>query len=196
MGKLIIASGNRGKIEEFELYLQGLGLGIFPKPSHLEIEETGHTFIDNARLKAAQTALATHHWALADDSGLAVDALHGAPGVFSARYGNTDRERIGRLLSELGDRPSSAQFVCAIAVADPQGRIVAEAVGICKGEIIHTPRGEKGFGYDPIFYVPEEGLTFGEMSPELKGKISHRAHALAQLLPQLHHLGEQILADG
>jgi len=195
MGKLIIASGNRGKVEEFELYLQGLGLEIFPKPNHIDIEETGHTFIENARLKASQTALATGHWALADDSGLAVDALHGAPGVYSARYGNTDRERIDRLLSELGNRPSGAQFVCAIALADPQGTIVAEAVGICQGEIIHTPRGDQGFGYDPIFYVPSEGVTFGEMSPALKGKISHRAHALAQLLPQLQHLRAKILAD-
>ncbi len=188
MGKLIIASGNKGKIKEFEFYLQELGLELFPKPDHIEIEETGTTFIENARLKAAQTALATHHWALADDSGLAVDALNGAPGVYSARYGSTDRERIQRLLAELGGRSSPAQFVCAIAVADPQGRIVAESVGTCVGEIIHTPKGDQGFGYDPIFYLPEYNLTFGEMPAELKGKISHRAHALAQLLPQLHHL--------
>ncbi|PLS69372.1 MAG: non-canonical purine NTP pyrophosphatase, RdgB/HAM1 family [Cyanobacteria bacterium M5B4] len=188
MGKLIIASGNRGKVQEFEHYLQELGLELFPKPDHIEVEETGTTFIENARLKASQTALAAHHWALADDSGLAVDALNGAPGVYSARYGTTDRERIDRLLSELGHRSSAAKFVCAIAVANPQGTIVAEAVGECTGEIIHTPRGDRGFGYDPIFYVPAYGLTFGEMPAELKGRISHRAHALAELLPKLHHL--------
>ncbi len=193
MGKLIIASGNKGKVGEFQIYLQELGLELFPKPDHIEIEETGTTFMENARLKAAHTALATGHWALADDSGLTVDVLGGAPGVYSARYGNTDRERIDRLLAELGDRSSAAQFVCAIAVANPQGTIEAEAVGVCAGEIIHTPKGDRGFGYDPIFYVPEYGLTFGEMTPELKGQISHRAHALAQLLPQLKQLKQSII---
>ncbi|MCS6959917.1 MAG: RdgB/HAM1 family non-canonical purine NTP pyrophosphatase [Pseudanabaenaceae cyanobacterium SKYGB_i_bin29] len=188
MGKLVIASGNKGKVREFEEYLRGLGLELFPKPDHLEIEETGQTFMENARLKATHTALATHCFALADDSGLEVDALGGAPGVYSSRYGRTDAERISRLLTELGDRPSSARFVCAIAVADPQGQIVAEALGTCEGEIVHTPKGSQGFGYDPIFYVPQYQLTFGEMSPALKGQISHRARALAQLLPQLQNL--------
>ncbi|MFN3360081.1 MAG: RdgB/HAM1 family non-canonical purine NTP pyrophosphatase [Pseudanabaenaceae cyanobacterium] len=188
MGKLVIASGNKGKIREFEEYLGELGLQLCPKPAHLEIPETGTTFLENARLKASQTAIATHCFALADDSGLEVDALGGAPGVYSARYGATDAERIDRLLTELGERPSPARFVCAIAVADPQGKIVAEAVGTCAGEIVHTPRGSQGFGYDPIFYVPQYQMTFGEMSPALKGQISHRAHALAQLLPQLRQL--------
>lgn len=187
--KLVIASGNLGKVKEFQDYLFDLGWFLLPKPEDLEVEETGDTFLANAHLKASQVAIATGEWSLADDSGLEVSALEGAPGIFSARYGENDHERIERLLFELGNElDREAQFVCAIAVANPSGDIVADAVGVCKGEILYAPRGENGFGYDPIFYIAAHNLTFAQMLPELKSKISHRAHALEILLPKLKRL--------
>ncbi|WP_019500677.1 RdgB/HAM1 family non-canonical purine NTP pyrophosphatase [Pseudanabaena sp. PCC 6802] len=186
---LVIASGNRGKVEEFKDYLNGLGFSLLPKPDEIEVEETGATFIENAYLKASQVAIATQEWALADDSGLEVAALNGAPGVFSARYGKNDRERIARILAELGDRTQrEAQFVCAIAIASPDGKIAIDAVGICKGEILYAPAGDRGFGYDPIFYVAQYNLTFAQMSPQLKAEISHRGKALEILRPKLKDL--------
>lgn len=186
---LVVATGNPGKLQEMQAYLANLGWQLALKPAELEIEETGDTFAANACLKASQVAQATGNWAIADDSGLQVDALNGAPGVYSARYGKTDKERITRLLGELGDEPNrQAQFVCAIAIARPDGAIALQAEGICPGEILHAPRGTGGFGYDPIFYVPAEQMTFAEMTPELKRQISHRGQALLALLPQLPNL--------
>jgi XTP/dITP diphosphohydrolase len=119
-------------------------------------------------------------WAIADDSGLQVDALGGAPGIYSARYGETDGARIDRVLRELGDNLNrQAQFVCAVAVARPDGTIAAQAEGICQGEILFNPRGADGFGYDPIFYIPEQQLTFAEMGKDTKRSISHRGKAFA-----------------
>ncbi len=186
--KLVIASGNAGKVEEFRAYLADLGVTLISKPDSIDVEETGATFIENAHLKASQVAIATKEWAIADDSGLEVIALNGAPGVLSARYADTDSDRINRVLSELGDRSNrEAQFVCAIAIASPDGAIVADAIGICKGAIVESPRGKGGFGYDPIFLVPELQQTFGEILPEVKAKISHRANALTILRSKLQH---------
>jgi XTP/dITP diphosphohydrolase len=186
MTPLVVATGNPGKLKEMQAYLTGLNWELMLKPEDLEVEETGDTFLDNACLKASQIAHATGEWAIADDSGLAVDALNGAPGVYSARYGQTDIERIERLLSELGSELNrEAQFVCVVAIARPDGEIALQAEGICRGEILRAPRGSGGFGYDPIFYVPEQQLTFAEMSPELKRSLSHRGKAFQALLPQL-----------
>ena len=169
-----------------QAYLADLDWELTLKPAELEIQETGDTFAANACLKASQVAQATQNWAIADDSGLQVDALNGAPGIYSARYGQTDQERISRLLKELGDATNrQAQFVCAIAIARPDGTITLQAEGICQGEILHAPRGTAGFGYDPVFYVPASQMTFAEMPPELKHKISHRGQAFQNLLPQL-----------
>jgi XTP/dITP diphosphohydrolase len=186
---LVIASGNTGKVREFGHLLAALHLEIRPQPEGLEVEETGDTFAENASLKAAAVARATGCWALADDSGLSVSALGGAPGVHSARYATTDEARIGRLLRELagaGDR--SAQFTAALAVADPSGAIRLEVEGICPGVILEETRGRGGFGYDPVFFVPETGLTYAEMDKELKGRIGHRGKAFALLAPQLQTL--------
>ncbi len=186
MRKLVVATGNPGKLQEMAEYLTGLNWLLTLKPQELEIEETGTTFRENACLKASQTAKAMQQWAIADDSGLAVDALEGLPGIYSARYGTTDTERITRLLQKLGDNSNrQAQFVCAIAIAAPDGSIVLETEGICRGEILDLPRGGGGFGYDPIFYVPQYQQTFAEMTPETKNKVSHRGLAFEQLLPQL-----------
>ncbi|MBD2529188.1 RdgB/HAM1 family non-canonical purine NTP pyrophosphatase [Nostoc flagelliforme FACHB-838] len=186
---LVVATGNPGKLREMQAYLENSGWELTLKPEELEIEETGETFAANACLKASQIAKATGNWAIADDSGLQIDALNGAPGVYSARYATTDSERIARILRELGNEKNrQAQFVCAVAIARPDGAIVLESEGICRGEILHAPRGNGGFGYDPIFYVQELQLTFAEMTRELKRSISHRGKAFTALLPQLEKI--------
>lgn len=183
---LVVATSNPGKLKEMQAYLQDLGWELQLKPEELEIEETGETFIANACLKASEIAKATGEWSIADDSGLMVDALDGQPGIYSARYGKTDAERISRLLTELGNEENrQAQFVCAIAIARPNGTIALQVEGICHGEILHTPRGTGGFGYDPIFYVPAQQQTFAEMTPDIKRSHSHRGQAFQSLLPQI-----------
>lgn len=190
--RLVVATGNPGKLGEMQAYLKDLPWQLVLKPADLEIEETGATFSENACLKASQVAIATGEWAIADDSGLMVDALDGAPGLYSARYGATDRERIERLLFELGDAANrAAQFVCAVALARPDGAIALQSTGICPGEILYAPRGQGGFGYDPIFYLPDHDMTFAEMPAEVKHSASHRGRAFAEFLPQLKNLPER-----
>jgi XTP/dITP diphosphohydrolase len=193
MTTLVVATGNPGKVQEIQAYLNNEGWNLRLKPPELDVEETGQTFLENAALKASQVAKAMGQWAIADDSGLAVNALGGAPGLYSARYGTSDADRINRVLRELStcaDR--SAQFICAIVVARPDGTIVLQAEGICPGEILIEPRGQDGFGYDPIFYVPEQGLTFAEMPAAMKHTVSHRGRAFAELLPQLEQLSTEM----
>ncbi len=192
---LVIASGNAGKLREFTTLLGDLNLELQPQPAGLEVEETGDSFAANARLKAEAVARATGHWALADDSGLSVEALGGAPGIHSARYASDDAARIARLLRELEAAGSPAapahrraQFTAALALADPRGQTVLEVEGSCPGEILKAPRGDGGFGYDPIFWVPEAAQTFAEMDPDLKRRLGHRGRALEALLPRLRAL--------
>jgi XTP/dITP diphosphohydrolase len=186
---LVVATGNPGKLKEMQVYLQDLGWELQLKPEELEIEETGETFMANACLKASEVAKATGKWSIADDSGLMVDALKGQPGIYSARYGKTDADRISRLLTELGSEQNrEAQFVCAIAIARPDGTIALQVEGICRGEILHTPRGTGGFGYDPIFYVPAQQQTFAEMTSDVKRSHSHRGRAFQALVPQMANL--------
>ncbi|CAK29200.1 HAM1 NTPase family protein [Synechococcus sp. RCC307] len=186
---LVIASGNAGKVSEFRELLQQLPLELQPQPDGMEVEETGLTFAENARLKALAVAAASGAWALADDSGLCVMALGGAPGVHSARYAATDPERIARLLSELGDQDDRrAEFRAALCLADPSGQVLLEVEGCCAGVITTAPRGDSGFGYDPIFEVEGSALTFAEMSPDRKRAVGHRGRAFALLKPELHKL--------
>ncbi|MEB3266628.1 MAG: RdgB/HAM1 family non-canonical purine NTP pyrophosphatase [Cyanobacteriota bacterium] len=192
--ELVIASGNAGKVREFTALLAGLPLVVRAQPQGLEVEETGATFAENARLKAMGVAQATGCWALADDSGLAVAALGGAPGVRSARYAPSDGERIARLLAELTavgalEPPQrGAAFVAALAVADPSGAVVLEVEGRCEGVIAAAPRGSGGFGYDPVFLVPELGLSFAEIDRATKARVGHRGRAFALLEPRLRAL--------
>ena len=189
MKTLVIASGNAGKIREFECLLKALPVNVRPQPEGLEVEETGTTFAANARLKAIAVARATGEWALADDSGLSVDALDGAPGVHSARYAPTDPERIARLLTALnGSSQRKAHFCAALCIAAPDGRVLLEVEGRCQGQITRTARGEQGFGYDPIFEVDGTELTFAEMPLAEKKQHGHRGRAFAALEPQLREL--------
>ena len=187
--RLVIASTNAGKIREFRQLLAGMGLEIDAQPGDLEVEETGATFAENARLKAITVARHSGSWTLADDSGLSVAALNGAPGVHSARYAATDPARISRLLHELaGSSDRTARFCAALALADPNGNVRIEVEGLCAGVILEAPRGEGGFGYDPVFFVPETDLTYAEMDQTLKGRIGHRGRAFAQLEAPLREL--------
>lgn len=189
---LVVATSNPGKVQEMQAYLTDPALSAWElklKPAELEIEETGTTFLENACLKAAQVAKALGEWAIADDSGLSVDALNGAPGLYSARYADTDQARIERLLRELETAENRhAHFTCAVAVARPDGSIAIQTEGICDGEILRSAKGAGGFGYDPVFYVPEHQMTFAEMPQELKHEISHRGRAFEALLPALKQI--------
>ena len=184
---LVIASGNAHKVAEISAMLDTVDLEVQRQPEGLEIEETGATYLENARLKAEAVARLTGCWALADDSGLEVDALAGAPGLYSARYAPTDHERIQRLLDELGGTPyRSASFNSAMVLANPEGMTVLEAEGICRGEILTAPQGDGG-GYDPIFWVREAGMTYAQMSQHQKDRLGSRgkaARALANDLKQ------------
>lgn len=190
--KILLATGNTGKVRELrELVadspVQPVDLTEFP---HIvEPEETGSTFLENAELKAKSYSLQTGLWALADDSGLEVEALNGAPGVFSARYAGANagnEKRIKKLLDELGNTESRrARFVCVMAVADENGTIKFNAEGICNGSIAFRASGEGGFGYDPIFIPDGFSETFGELPNEVKQQISHRKRAIVEIIQQI-----------
>ncbi|MGI8936516.1 MAG: non-canonical purine NTP pyrophosphatase, partial [Phormidesmis sp.] len=142
MATVVVATGNPGKLTELKDYLQTLDWTLALKPQDLDVEETGKTFIENARMKASEVAIATQNWAIADDSGLSVMALGGAPGVYSARYGHSDADHINRVLRELCDEPDRrAEFVCAIALARPDGTIALETEGRCPGAILTAGQG-------------------------------------------------------
>ncbi len=186
---LIIASSNKGKIREFRELFVHLKLTLQEQPENLHIEETGESFSKNARLKALFVAKKTGQWALADDSGLSVDALGGAPGVMSARFATNDHDRINRVLKELnGHDNRRAHFTSAVCIASPEGELLLEVEGRCDGVIAFSPRGQNGFGYDPIFEVESTNLTFAEMDLVQKRALSHRGRAFALLEPRLKDL--------
>ncbi|MFY9133901.1 MAG: XTP/dITP diphosphatase [Bacillota bacterium] len=193
MKRLVVATSNRGKFEEIVHILSGLDISVeslSDYPGMVQAEETGETFRENALEKAIAAARHTHQVALADDSGLVVDALGGAPGVMSARYagaGASDSDKYRKLLLAMEGVPEderTARFVCVVAIAAPDGRAWT-AEGSVEGIITRVPRGNGGFGYDPVFLVPELGLTFAEIDPETKNRISHRARALARSIPMV-----------
>jgi len=183
---LLIASANKGKIKEFKRFLSDLPLELVAQPEGLKVEETGISFAENARLKAIAVARSTGEIALADDSGLSVKSLNGAPGIFSTRYANSDSERIVRLLKDLEEfSDRSAFFSAALCLASPTGKVLFEVEGICNGLISYKPRGKNGFGYDPVFEVNGTNLTYAEMEPQQKKLLGHRGRALEGLLPGL-----------
>ncbi len=189
--EVVLATRNQGKAREFEKLLEGVFqkvISLNELDSAPDVIEDGLTFRDNAIKKAREVAQFSGKITLADDSGLEIDALEGRPGVYSARYsgeGATDQSNIEKVLSELGNNTNrGARFVCVLALVDPNAEeIVVE--GTCEGEIVSEPRGEGGFGYDPIFYLPAMGKTMAEIDPEIKNQISHRANALSNLREKL-----------
>ena len=198
MARLLLATNNKGKRKEIQALLEGVGLDLVTPADlgiELEVDETGSTYAENAALKAAAFAQAAHLPTLADDTGLEVDALDGRPGLHSARFapqpGATDADRRAVLLAALSDkpRPWTARFRCVIALKLPfetDGMQFTE--GICEGEILPEERGQRGFGYDPLFYIPEAGKTMAELSLDEKNRVSHRARAVKAAIPILKSL--------
>lgn len=195
--KLVVASRNSKKRREIEdllapHHIEVLSVVDFPEVP--EVVEDGETFAANAAKKASQTAQHLGMWVLGEDSGLMVDALHGAPGVYSARFsgeGATDEKNNAKLQAELAsvsDERRGAQYLCHAAISDPTGTIRLSVEATCRGCIIREPRGANGFGYDPYFLVPEYHRTFGELSSTVKHHISHRARAFERLIAPLVRL--------
>jgi XTP/dITP diphosphohydrolase len=196
MPRLLIATNNKGKMEEMQALLAGLPVELVTPSQagiHLEVTEDGSTYAENAQKKAAAFARLSDLVSLADDSGLEVDALNGAPGLYSHRYvpagGATDADRRLYLLSNLAGKPRPwlARYRAAVAIAVPRGSVQV-VQGVCPGEIIPEQRGTRGFGYDPIFWIPEMGLTMAELDMEEKNRISHRARAVMKARPILEAL--------
>jgi len=191
--KIVMASGNAGKLREIARILADLDIEVVPQSALgvADADETGSTFLDNALLKARHAARATGLPAIADDSGLEVDALHGRPGVYSARYSGPDADpekNIDRLLAELegvpaGERGAAFQCVACFVMNETAPAIVAE--GEWRGEILHARQGDGGFGYDPVFFDPELGCSSAELSPAQKDARSHRGKAMRELGRQL-----------
>lgn len=211
---LVLATRNRKKGEEMQQLIRppwepdgalaNLEVRTLEEsPQAPEVEEDAETFAGNARKKASETARALGQWVVADDSGLAVDALGGAPGVLSARYAGrhgddeANNDTLIEALRGIEEQNRGAAFVCCLAVADPSGAIRAEAEASCRGRIILERRGEGGFGYDPLFLIREYHRTFAELGPVVKHQLSHRARAFARLRPILERLvSEGIMAGG
>ncbi len=200
--ELLLASGNRNKLIELQALLEPLGVRVL-EPSEVggldEVEEDQPTFAGNAAKKAVAAARASGKWSLADDSGLAVDHLGGAPGVHSARYAGghgdatANNAKLLEALSGVPDEGRGARFVCVLALANPEGEIVAEIEGSCRGRILHAERGQGGFGYDPLFLFTEPGSevtgsAFAEIPLAEKSAVSHRGRALRELGTRLKDL--------
>ena len=194
MKQIVLATGNLGKVQEINELLTGLDVEVIPQSAFLvpEAEETGLSFVENAILKARNAAAHTNMPAIADDSGLEVDALQGAPGIYSSRYageGASDWDNLEKLLAELADLPDeqrSARFQCVMVhlrhAQDPTPLICH---GTWEGRILFSPRGDNGFGYDPVFYVPTHDCSSAELPPEVKNRLSHRGQALRRLIATL-----------
>ncbi len=196
---LVLGTANRKKGIELADLVRPVGVTLQTLadfPGGFEVVEDGDTFAANARRKASGYARHLGRWVLADDSGLLVDRLDGRPGVLSARFSGpdaTDESNNRLVLAQLGDTPlelRTARFVCHIAVSDPSGDVVAESEAACRGRILFTPRGDAGFGYDPLFEIVEYHRTFAEFGLRVKAVLSHRARAANRLLPQLMQLAD------
>ena len=191
---LVLGSRNRKKLGELVELLEPHDFALRTLadfPSAIEIAETGDSFAANARLKACEQAKHLGQWVLGEDSGLAVDALGGAPGIYSARFsgeGATDESNNRLLLEKLRQfalDSRTAHYVCSAALSDPRGQVRATSEGICRGRILFEPAGSGGFGYDPLFEIVECHQTFGELAPAVKAVLSHRARAMRGMVPQL-----------
>lgn len=194
MREIIIATKNAGKVKDFETLFSPKGFkvkSLLDFPEIEDVEETGVTFAENATLKAESISSALNKPVIADDSGLAIDALNGEPGVYSARYAGENKDdnaNIEKVLQKLNDVPfekRTARFHCALAIAVP-GKRTEIVEGTCEGHILEEKRGENGFGYDPIFFVEKWRCSMAELTKEQKNQISHRANALKRLAPLIN----------
>ena len=182
---LTIASGNANKVYEISEMLNVLYLEVRKQPDHLNVEETGKTYFENALLKAKAAALETNTWSLADDSGLEVDFLDGRPGIYSARYASSNAEKVDKLMKELGDTPyRSARFISCMVLCNPEGELVRESTGICWGEILRLPEYDNG-EFESIFWVKEANCVYGELSQSQLSKLGSRGKAARELAPFL-----------
>ena len=186
--RLTIATGNPIKVAEIEVMLGPLPIEVQRQPDDLDVEETGETYLENAQLKASAAALRTRRWAIADDSGLEIDALGGAPGLFSARYANGNASKIERVLSELGPTPyRSACFRSTMVISDPSGTCVASAEGVCWGELLLKPA-YPGGGFESLLWVREARCTYGELNAAQLTRLGSRGKAARALAPDLRRL--------
>ena len=186
MKRLYLASKNQGKIEEYKKLLLDVNCQLILQPESIEVEENGITFKENAIKKASEVSKKTGNFAIADDSGICIDALNGKPGIYSSRYAENDQKRIERVLTELdGEENRIAYFIANICVCSPNGNVILESEAKCFGNIIQKPRGESGFGYDPIFEESSTRLTFAEMNNDIKDSCSHRGKAIKKIIPDL-----------
>ena len=182
---LTIASGNPKKVSEIYEMLNVLHLEVKKQPNHLNVEETGETYAENAFLKATAAANETKTWTLADDSGLEVDILEGRPGIYSARYANSNVEKIDKLIKELGDTPyRSAKFISCMVLCDPNGKLVRQATGVCWGEILKKPVYPNG-EFESIFWIKEANSVYGRLSQSQLSKLGSRGKAARELAPFL-----------
>lgn len=194
---IVLASRNQKKAREVSEILAPAGFQVIPVTEFLnvpEVEEDGVTFAENAAKKASEVARRLNRWVIGEDSGLQVDALKGAPGIYSARFGGpeaTDEKNNQKLIAELANVPDEqrgAGYICSVALSDPSGQIRVACEGTCRGRILREANGEGGFGYDPYFLIPEYHLTFGQLSSVVKHRLSHRARAFARFLPLLRKI--------
>ena len=191
---IVLATRNQGKLREMQELFRDLPLEVRSLNDYAgvrDVEETGKTFRENAELKASDYAKQTGHFCLADDSGLEIESLDGEPGVRSARFAGADtgydlkNARVLEMMKASSNRTRSARFLCAMSIADSSGEVLHTVEGVCSGSIAETPRGENGFGYDPIFIPDGYDRTFGELGDDVKQRISHRAKAANQIVRYL-----------
>lgn len=198
---IVLASRNQKKAREVSEILAPAGFQVIPVTEFLnvpEVEEDGVTFAENAAKKASEVARRLKRWVIGEDSGLQVDALKGAPGIYSARFGGpeaTDEKNNQKLIAELANVPDEqrgAGYICSVALSDCSGQIRVACEGTCRGRILREANGEGGFGYDPYFLIPEYHLTFGQLSSVVKHRLSHRARAFARFLPLLRKIQSEL----
>lgn len=187
--KIVLASSNEHKVKEINEIVSGYGLEFILPSKDFDPIENGKTFEENSLIKAKEAWKLSNTWVLADDSGLCIDSLGGKPGIYSARYAETPQKRIERVLHEMqGKTDRNAHFACCMTLVNPQGEVAYTYTGICEGSITETPRGNNGFGYDPIFLVKDDTRTMAELSEEEKNRVSHRSKALNKVIEYIHQV--------
>ncbi len=181
--KIVLASSNPNKVNEINAIVSNRNIEFILPPEGFDPLETGETFEENSLIKAREAWELCKTWVLADDSGLCIDALNGAPGIYSARYAETPQARINRVLKEMeNENTRTARFKCAMTLINPQGKVAYSYTGVCEGSIVTEQRGVNGFGYDPIFLIKNSNKTMAELSEDEKNSISHRGKALKNIL--------------